>query len=72
MYSLTVRQINIENQQVPTYGIAWDGEPTLSVEDVSLCESAVRELVERLNALSLDPTQLSEVIDDFLCEKVDF
>lgn len=72
MYSLTVQQINIENQQVTTYGIAWDGEPALSVQDVSLCEAAVHALLERLNALSLDPTHLSEVIDDFLCAKGDF
>lgn len=72
MYSLTVRQINIENQQVTTYGIAWNGENPTAVQDVSLCESAVRALLERLNALSLDPTQLSEVIDDFLCAKGDF
>jgi hypothetical protein len=72
MYSLTVEKISIDGKQITTYGIAWNGENPTAVQDVSLCESAVRALLERLNALSLDPTQLSEVIDDFLCAKGDF
>ena len=66
MYSLITQRIKNGQTEITTYGIAWQGENPIFVQDVSLCEEQLRALVNALNDHALDPAHLQDVIDDFL------
>ena len=66
MYFLIEQQIKDGEKQIKTYGVGWDGENPILVQDISLSDGALRELVAQLNEQQLDPMHLLDVINDFL------
>jgi len=65
-YTLIVSSITVEDQQYDSYGIACKEKDKLvkCVEDISVDEQKVENLVKLMNKLKLDPIQLEEVIED--------
>lgn len=63
MYGLLKSNVTIEGKTYPTYGIeAGD----LKIPDVSTEQSKVKNLVNWMNTLELDPIHIDDIIEDFL------
>lgn len=67
VYELLVTNHVLEGRPYTAYGIVLTyAGVQVEVEDLSLRQSEVEELVERCNRLDLSPCHFQDVLDDFL------
>lgn len=66
MYYLTKSKISDEDGNIfDTYGISCN---EITVEDISTNKNSIERLVGLCNELDLSPTQLNDVVEDFMVD----